>query len=100
MQAIPGVEYNSQGGYYNITQGCEAVATLPDISFKLGDAIYNLPARLWTQQVNPQDGDAVLAFPLPKTCIMPKNVLLCNSNYSLNILGNLSPCMLSHTLPY
>ena len=34
--AVPGLSYNAQGGYYAVTGGCDAVASLPDITFVLG----------------------------------------------------------------
>ena len=56
-RAIPGVAFNPAGGYYNITGGCAAVPSLPDIGFTLGGTTYTVPPRLWTQQVpNPAGG--------------------------------------------
>jgi cathepsin E len=56
-RAIPGVAFNPAGGYYNITGGCAAVPSLPDIGFTLGGTTYTIPPRLWTQQVpNPAGG--------------------------------------------
>lgn len=49
--AVPGLTYNSAGGYYAVTGGCDAVSSLPDITFILGGRPYAVPARLWTQQI-------------------------------------------------
>ena len=49
--AVPGLSYNAQGGYYAVTGGCDAVSSLPDITFVLGGRPYAVPARLWTQQI-------------------------------------------------
>ena len=45
--AVPGLSYNAQGGYYAVTGGCDAVSSLPDITFVLGGRPYAVPARLW-----------------------------------------------------
>ena len=50
-QSIPGLSYNAQGGYYVVKGGCDAVSSLPDISFVLGGQPYAVPARLWTQAI-------------------------------------------------
>jgi hypothetical protein len=58
--AVPGLSYNAQGGYYAVTGGCDAVASLPDITFVLGGRPYAVPARLWTQQIpKPGNGGGV-----------------------------------------
>lgn len=58
--AVPGLTYNAQGGYYAVTGGCDAVASLPDITFVLGGRPYAVPARLWTQQIpKPGSGGGV-----------------------------------------
>ena len=58
--AVPGLSYNAQGGYYAVTGGCDAVASLPDITFILGGRPYAVPARLWTQQIpKPGNGGGV-----------------------------------------
>ena len=58
--AVPGLSYNAQGGYYAVTGGCEAVSSLPDITFILGGRPYAVPARLWTQQIpKPGNGGGV-----------------------------------------
>lgn len=58
--AVPGLSYNAQGGYYAVTGGCDAVSSLPDITFILGGRPYAVPARLWTQQIpKPGNGGGV-----------------------------------------
>lgn len=57
--AVPGLSYNAQGGYYAVTGGCDAVASLPDITFVLGGRPYAVPARLWTQQIPKPGGSGV-----------------------------------------
>jgi len=53
---IPGVAL-TKGGYYNVTGGCGAVDALPDLAFTLGGATFELPARLWIQQIPATGGE-------------------------------------------
>ena len=53
---IPGVEL-TRGGYYNVTAGCGAVDSLPDLVFVLGGVPFALPPRLWVQQIPATGGE-------------------------------------------
>ena len=43
MQGIQGVTYNTAGGYYSITNGCNSLDSLPDIAFQIDGKAYSMP---------------------------------------------------------
>lgn len=51
MQAVPGLSYWADADVYNVTGGCGAVASLPDIVIKLDGADYTLSPQQYIAKV-------------------------------------------------
>ena len=51
MQAIPGVVYDRDTGYFKVVGGCANVANLPPVTFNIGGAALDLQPQQWTRPV-------------------------------------------------
>ena len=52
LQAIPGMKYDSNSGYWTVTGGCRNVPSLPSVTFQIGGTDYAVPPQIWTRPVH------------------------------------------------